>query len=169
MYEYNITLTEGVQGPLYIMAETYDATLVPRSCETVAPTAKLDVFVNLPDGSFYKVSYEKTTAKIEWWPEGAILTAQVTFEWNDALSRDFTVSVYSSDSDVVITDKCGNSHMLHTDGQEPSEWVNSQFTGMDATCGSAIIEHRGSDYRCTPEGVTESVEVITLPEEPVIE
>ena len=45
----------------------------------------------------------------------------VQYAWMGSPRRDFTVKVYSSDGNDIV-DEDGNTNMLHTDGQEPSEF-----------------------------------------------
>ena len=41
---------------------------------------------------------------------------------DEVKSRDFTISVYSKQSDITITDENGGTNMLHMDGQKPGGW-----------------------------------------------
>lgn len=52
---------------------------------------------------------------------GQTFTIQVQFDWDGSPRRDFTVIVYSADGNDV-TDENGETNMLHTDGNLPSEF-----------------------------------------------
>lgn len=60
----------------------------------------------------------------------------VEYEWFNSPHKDYTLSLYSK-HDTKITDDSGKTNMLHTDGQQPSELVNSDFCGMDKLSCSA--------------------------------
>ena len=47
----------------------------------------------------------------------------VTYEWLGSPAPDYTVKLYSS-LDLAVRDEDGSTHQLHTDGQQPSEFVN---------------------------------------------
>lgn len=47
----------------------------------------------------------------------------VTYEWLGSPAPDYTVKLYSP-LDLTLTDEAGATNQLHTDGQEPSEFVN---------------------------------------------
>jgi hypothetical protein len=51
----------------------------------------------------------------------------VTYDWIGRMSRDYTISVYSS-QDLEVLDEEGEGNMIHMDGQEPSGFTKSEYT-----------------------------------------
>lgn len=58
---------------------------------------------------------------IETYDAGEVFTMVTDFYWYGYPRQDFTLSIYSVDGND-ITDEDGNTNMLHTDGQTPSEF-----------------------------------------------
>lgn len=59
------------------------------------------------------------------------MTVKYTWFTIPTAARDFTVKVYSKQT-LDIKNKNGRMMQLHTDGQEPSEWIGSDYKGMNA-------------------------------------
>ena len=71
---------------------------------------------------------------IEQWKYGSRFKIEVTYQWFDSPSRDFTVKVYSQDKKAKIIDTDRETNMLFTDGRQPSEF-DSDFNGVVKSCG----------------------------------
>lgn len=136
------------------MVDTYAGTSVPRSCleDQTLPSAEITLTEVLADGTSAVVGIE-ATSKVESWAAGSHFKILVQYQWHGYPRKDFTVSVYSKDTSNQIIDKCGSSHMLHTDGQEPSEWTSSTYAGMWDSCEDPLEingSRTGSSYYCDP-------------------
>jgi hypothetical protein len=56
---------------------------------------------------------------------GETLNILVRYDWINSPHKDFTLKLYSQHTGTMIYDDTGNTNMLHTDGQEPSEFTNN--------------------------------------------
>jgi len=60
---------------------------------------------------------------------GDTFKLKVGYKWWTNPSKDYTVTVYSSQK-LDIKDKNGGTNMMHMDGQSPSAFTDSSYTGM---------------------------------------
>lgn len=58
---------------------------------------------------------------------GDVFTLTVTYDWIGRMSRDYTISVYSS-QDLEVLDEEGEGNMIHMDGKSPSGFTKSEYT-----------------------------------------
>jgi hypothetical protein len=58
---------------------------------------------------------------------GDVFTLTVTYDWIGRMSRDYTISVYSS-QDLEVLDEEGEGNMIHMDGNTPSGFTKSEYT-----------------------------------------
>jgi len=73
---------------------------------------------------------------------GAEYRVKVTYEWLGSPAPDYTVKLYSP-LDLTLTDENGSTNQLHTDGQQPSEFVN-EWEG-DGTDSGWAVDADGGD------------------------
>jgi hypothetical protein len=62
---------------------------------------------------------------------GDSFTLKVGYKWFTNTVKDYTVKVYSK-QDLDIYDQYGELNVLHMDGQSPSGFTDSSYTGMSA-------------------------------------
>ena len=71
--------------------------------------------------------------------------------WFDSPAKDYTVSIYSK-QDLIIYDKTGNTNKVYMDGQRPTGFRNSDYTGMGEYHPSKmVITNRGPINPPRPE------------------
>lgn len=121
---YTVTPT-AQSGDLYFTVETYYLGMVPSLCQ---------LFWDTPFAmwSLYK---NNVHVKSHWYDEywtipvivseadyaaGDVFTVEVDYDFTGWYVDDYTVKVYSSQSDLEIIDEEGETNMLHMDGCSPS-------------------------------------------------
>ena len=60
---------------------------------------------------------------------GTEFTLKVQYKWWENNIRDYTVKVYS-EQDLDVKDSRGQTNQIHMDGQSPSGFTDSAYTGM---------------------------------------
>jgi hypothetical protein len=73
--------------------------------------------------------YKGIVVKESDYSAGDTFTFKVGFKWFTNPVKDYTVTLYSSQS-IDVKDKSGNTNVLHMDGQSPSGFTGSNYKGM---------------------------------------
>lgn len=69
-----------------------------------------------------------------------IYTLYVNYEWIRSPHRDYTLKAYSKFSSAKIYDSSGNTNEINMDGQSPSGFTDSSYTGMHSDCDRYFAE-----------------------------
>ena len=64
----------------------------------------------------------------------------VKYEWIGSPHRDYTLKAYSKFSSAKIYDSSGNTNKINMDGQSPSGFTDSSYTGMHSNCDRYFAE-----------------------------
>jgi hypothetical protein len=92
---------------------------------------------------FY-AEYQHQPIMVDDYDSDEEFTINVQFYWYGSPRRDFTVKVYSLDGNDV-EDPYGETNMLHTDGQSPSEFDYISETYPDGREVDSMSEADSSD------------------------
>ena len=71
--------------------------------------------------------YMPVMVEVPDYEAGDVFTLTVTYDWIGRMSRDYTISVYSS-QDLEVLDEEGEGNMIHMDGNTPSGFTKSEYT-----------------------------------------
>ena len=166
-YTFEYTATTNTH-PIYFTSETYAYNIVPYHCMLAydweegfmadVPIIKFSVKYGDETVMKWYGDYMHVPIMIDSYDAGQVFEITVHYNWFRSARKDFTVKVYSMDGNDVV-DEDGLTNMLHTDGQEPSEfdYIKSQFPDgreVDYDPHSGIFEH-GDGCRDTDDGKTD--------------
>ena len=146
---YRIFLPEQ-KGDLYLTVETYPAYTVPDKCTTglyysggryhsvSLPIVRYQVYTKNGQEieSFYGQGYYQEQFPYSViipesdYRAGKTLIFYVKYEWMGSPAPDYTVSVYSKQN-LEVVDKNNMMRIVHMDGQSPSGFTDSSYSGMD--------------------------------------
>lgn len=121
-------------GDLYFTAESYITGMVPDDCQGAygAPLVLIELYngYNRLDYQYYPDMLNMPLLVQEGsYSGGTTFTLKIQYKWYNNPVRDYTVGVYSS-QDLEIKDSRGQTNQIHMDGQSPSGFTQSSFTGI---------------------------------------
>jgi len=188
-HTYTVTVPAN-DGDLYFTVESYYLSMVPDGCiggyisyewegETVRdwydyPVVYFEVYkstnIYSPVESAYYMEYFHTPLKIAEadYSAGDEFLVKITYHWLGSPHPDYTFKVHSK-QDLTIRDENQQTNQIHMDGQSPSGFLVSNYTGMTSTDFTPAPEpfpHQNDTVTDPEEPVTDPEEPVTDPEEP---
>jgi len=143
---YTFSGIDSTSSDIYFSVETYGHAIVPLACTTGAYSYGATVnypvvYVQVYKGSTrqtYKYYVDQTHKPIlianSNHAANDVYTLYVKYEWIGSPHRDYTLKAYSKFSTAQISDSYGNINKINMDGQSPSGFTDSSYTGMTTDC-----------------------------------
>lgn len=131
-YKYEFT-PPTKNGDMYMTVETYMYNIIPEPCTTGrkdgylgnSPWVEFDVYHgdSNPYSYIWDIMHSPLRIKENEYTANELFDIRVRYDWYWSPAKDFTVKIYSKHDGTNLFDLTGNTNMLHTDGNEPSEFT----------------------------------------------
>ena len=122
-------------GDIYISVHSYPFNSIPLvgNCFTGNTQPTVTVTLRTISAVVATDSYSDFFSKPLLLANGAFTSLQdfyldVTYDWKDSASPDYTVVLYSQQNDLSIILNGGTTNMIHMDGSAPSGFTESNFS-----------------------------------------
>ena len=120
-------------GEMYMTVETYMYNIIPEPCTTGmidgyagnSPWVEFDVYHgdSNPYSYAWDIMHSPLLIRENEYAANDLFDIRVRYDWYWSPAKDFTVKIYSKHDGTKLFDSLGKTNMLHTDGNEPSEFT----------------------------------------------